>query len=155
MTKAVRGNVAATMGLALLTSLVCLIPVTALGAWGANQETLEFDSEEFGLYGTIGSSLPTIGSLLASIALTGFLAYVIGQAVLGRKVGIGETWDGTKRRLPALAGAVVLTVVGAVAVTGAIGTTPGMLCILAGAGLGIYVKYVVEGKDPGNGEPRP
>jgi len=120
VTKAVRGNVAATMGLALLTALVCLIPFTALGAWVANQETLEFDSEEFGLYGTIGSSLPTIGSLLASIALTGFLAYVIGQAVLGRKVGIGETWDGTKRRLPALAGAVVLTIVGAVAVTGAI-----------------------------------
>ena len=56
----------------------------------------------------------TIGSLLASIALTGFLAYVIGQAVLGRKVGIGETWDGTKRRLPAIAGAVAVTFVGAV-----------------------------------------
>jgi len=132
VTKAVRGNVAATMGLALLTSLVCLIPFTALGAWVANQETLEFDSEEFGLYGTIGSSLPTIGSLLASIALTGFLAYVIGQAVLGRKVGIGETWDGTKRRLPALAGAVLLTVVGAVAVTAAILGLPVALAVSQG-----------------------
>jgi hypothetical protein len=47
------------------------------------------------------------------VALTGFLTYVIGQAVLGRKVGIGETWDGTKHRLLAVAGAVLLTVVGA------------------------------------------
>lgn len=132
VTKAVRGNVAATMGLALLTSLVCLIPFTALGAWVANQETLELDSEEFGLYGTIGSSVPTIGSLLATIALTGFLAYVIGQAVLGRKVGIGETWDGTKRRLPALAAAVVLTVVGALAVTAATLAVPIALAVSQG-----------------------
>ena len=132
VTKAVRGNVAATMGLALLTALACLIPFTALGAWVANQETLELDSEEFGLYGTIGSSLPTVGSLLASIALTGFLAYVIGQAVLGRKVGIGETWDGTKRRLPALAGAVVLTLVGAVAVIAAILGVPIALAVSQG-----------------------
>lgn len=142
VTKAVRGNVAATMGLALLTSLACLIPFTALGAWVANQETLEFDSEEFGLYGTIGSSLPTIGSLLASIALTGFLAYVIGQAVLGRKVGIGETWDGTKRRLPALAGAVVLTLVGAVAVTAAILGGPIALAVSQGFN-GLTVMLIV------------
>jgi hypothetical protein len=132
VTKAVRGNVAATMGLALITSLVCLIPFTALGAWVANQETLEFDSEEFGLYGVVGSYLPTIGSLLATIALTGFLAYVIGQAVLGRKVGIGETWDGTKGRLPALAGAVVLTSVGAVAVTATILGAPIALAVSQG-----------------------
>ena len=58
--------------------------------------------------------LPGLGSVLSTIALTGFLAYVIGQAVIGRKVGIGETWDGTKRHLPAIAGAVAVTFVGAV-----------------------------------------
>ncbi len=113
MTKAIRGNVAATVGLAFLTSLICLVPATALGAWIASQETLSIDSASAGLYGTIGSNLPTLGSLVSTVALTGFLAYVIGQAVLGRKVGIGETWDGTKRRLPAVAGAVALTVLGA------------------------------------------
>ncbi len=113
VTKAIRGNVAATVGLAFVTSLICLVPATALGAWIASQETLAFDSDEFGVYGTIGSNLPTLGSAISTVALTGFLAYVVGQAVLGRKVGIGETWDGTKRRLPALAGAVLLTVLGA------------------------------------------
>lgn len=133
VTKAVRGNVAATMGLALLTSLVCLIPFTALGAWVANQETASFDSDEAGFYGAIGTNLPTFGSIFASIALTGFLAYVIGQAVLGRKVGMGETWDGTKRRLPALTGAVLLTALGALVVVAAI--LGGPIALLASQGL--------------------
>lgn len=133
VTKAVRGNVAATMGLALLTALVCLIPFTALGAWVANRETASFDSDQAGVYGLIGTYLPSIGSVLASIALTGFLAYVIGQAVLGRKVGMGETWDGTKRRLPALAAAVVLTLVGALAVVAAI--LGGPIALLVSQGL--------------------
>lgn len=118
VTKAIRGNVAATMGLAVVTSLVCLVPATALGAWVASQESFTLDSETTGVYGAIGTYLPSLGSLVATIALTGFLAYVIGQAVLGRKVGIGETWDGTKRRLPALVGAVVLTMIGVVVIFG-------------------------------------
>jgi hypothetical protein len=113
VTKAIRGNVAATIGLAVITSLVCLVPTTALGAWIASRETLSIDSESSGLYGAVGNYLPAIGSVVSSIALTGFLAYVIGQAVIGRKVGIGETWDGTKGRLLAIAGAVLLTIVGA------------------------------------------
>ena len=100
VTKAIRGNVAATIGLAVLTSLACLVPTTALGAWVASQETLSAESDSFGVYGLLGTYLPGLGSVLSTIALTGFLAYVIGQAVIGRKVGIGETWDGTKRRLP-------------------------------------------------------
>jgi hypothetical protein len=113
VTKAIRGNVAATIGLAVLTSLACLVPTTALGAWVASKETLSVESDSFGVYGVLGTYLPGLGSMLSTIALTGFLAYVIGQAVIGRKVGIGETWDGTKRRLPAIAGAVVVTFVGA------------------------------------------
>ena len=114
VTKAIRGNVAATIGLAVLTSLACLVPTTALGAWVASKETLSAESDSFGVYGVLGTYLPGLGSVLSTIALTGFLAYVIGQAVIGRKVGIGETWDGTKRRLPAIAGAVVVTFVGAI-----------------------------------------
>ncbi|HYN66170.1 MAG TPA: hypothetical protein VES93_04725 [Ornithinibacter sp.] len=111
--KAIRGNVAATIGLAVVTSLVCLVPTTALGAWVASQETLSFEDDDFGLYGLIGTYLPGLGSIVSSIALTGFLAYVIGQAVIGRKVTIGETWDGTKHRLLAIAGAVLVTSLGA------------------------------------------
>jgi len=118
VTKAIRGNVAATIGLAVLTSIVCLVPATALGAWIASRETTSLDSSSLGIYGLVGNYVPTVGSLISTIALTGFLAYVIGQAVIGRKVGIGETWDGTKGRLLAIAGAVLVTMVGAVLIIG-------------------------------------
>lgn len=123
--KAIRGNVAATIGLAVVTSLVCLVPTTALGAWLASQEDLTVldgsgSDATLGLYGLLGTYLPGLGSVIASIALTGFLSYVIGQAVIGRKVGIGETWDGTKRRLPAIAGAVLITIVGALLILGVV-----------------------------------
>jgi hypothetical protein len=123
--KAIRGNVAATIGLAVVTSLICLVPTTALGAWLASQEDITVldgsgSGTTLGLYGLLGTYLPGLGSVIASIALTGFLSYVIGQAVIGRKVGIGETWDGTKRRLPAIAGAVLITIVGALLIMGVV-----------------------------------
>ncbi|KRE43780.1 glycerophosphoryl diester phosphodiesterase membrane domain-containing protein [Knoellia sp. Soil729] len=112
--RAVRGNVAATVGLAALTSLVFLVPFTALGAWvSSNEESVSLEesvnSDTAGLVGTVGSFIPSIGSWFSTILLAGFLAYVIGQAVLGRKVSAGETWRGTARRIWALLGATVLT----------------------------------------------
>lgn len=112
--RAVRGNVAATVGLAALTSLVFLVPFTALGAWVSSQEksvTLEesVNGDTAGLAGQLGSAIPSIGSSLSTILLAGFLAYVIGQAVLGRKVSAGETWRGTVRRIWPLIGATLLT----------------------------------------------
>ncbi|MGL4743153.1 MAG: hypothetical protein ACRCXL_02000 [Dermatophilaceae bacterium] len=115
--KAIRGNVAATMGLALLVSAVCIAPATALAAWVASLETIDLasaandETASFGLYGMAGSLIPSVAAGVASVALTAFLAYVVGQAVLGRKVGAGETWDGTWRRLLAIVGTVVLSVV--------------------------------------------
>jgi hypothetical protein len=136
VTKAIRGNVAATMGLALVTSLICLVPTTALGAWLASMETTDFMTGEGGGLGLVGGYLPSLGALVSTVALTGFLAYVIGQAVLGRKVGIGETWDGTKRRLPAVAGAVLVTIVGAVVGLGMVLGLPIAWLVVAGAEVG-------------------
>ena len=136
VTKAIRGNVAATMGLALVTSLVCLVPTTALGAWLASMETTDFMTGEGGGIGLVGGYLPSLGAIVSTVALTGFLAYVIGQAVLGRKVGIGETWDGTKRRLPAVAGAVLVTIVGAIVGLGMVLGLPIAWLVVAGAEVG-------------------
>lgn len=141
--KAIRGNVGATMGLALLTSVVCLVPTTALGAWVASQEPATLDTGEFGVYGLAGTYLPALGSLISTVALTGFLAYVIGQAVLGRKVGIGETWDGTKRRLPAVAGAVLVTVVGGILLVLLMLGLPILLLIRDGAGVATVLLLVL------------
>lgn len=143
--KAIRGNVAATMGLALLTSVVCLVPTTALGAWVASLEPATTESDEFGVLGLVGTYIPGLGSVISSIALTGFLAYVIGQAVLGRKVGIGETWDGTKRRLPAVAGAVLVTVVGGILLVLLLLGLPILLLVREGAGVATVLLLVLGG----------
>jgi hypothetical protein len=109
--KAIRGNVAATMGLAFVTTLIFLVPTTALGAWIASQESLDFESTEdvFPVAGTIGSVVPSFGTSLSAILLTGFVAFVISQAVMGRKVTAGQTWEATRGRLLALVGATIVT----------------------------------------------
>jgi hypothetical protein len=112
--RAIRGNVGATMGLAVLTTLAFLVPTTALGAWVAGQETAGPDTASsldasFPVAGTLGSYLPTLGTSLSTILLTGFVAFVIGQAVMGRRVTAGQTWDGTRGRLLAVLGATIVT----------------------------------------------
>ncbi len=118
--KAVRGNPAATIGLAALTSFVLLLPTTALGAFLAGVSGTDALGTAFSGSDTlpdgyalslVGQYLPGIGQLLAGILLAGFLAQVVGQAVLGRKVGMGEVWRATRGR--------VLPMVGVVLVTGA------------------------------------
>lgn len=137
--RAVRGNVAATVGLAALTSLVFLVPFTALGAWVSSTEqsvTLEESVADgtAGLVGTLGSAIPSIGSWFSTILLAGFLAYVIGQAVLGRKVSAGETWRGTIPRIWALAGATLLTSLAIMLTLALILVVPVVVLVAGGVG---------------------
>lgn len=105
--KAVRGNLAATVGLACVTSVACLVPTTALGAWIASGQSLS-PATPLPAVGLAGSYLPQVGTILASALLTGLLAFVIGQAVIGRRVTADETWEGTRGRIVPLVGAVLL-----------------------------------------------
>ncbi|MBM6402899.1 hypothetical protein JQN72_01385 [Phycicoccus sp. CSK15P-2] len=141
--KAVRGNPGATIGLATLTSFAFLLPTTALGTWLASQSEitmLETGSsgasdtfpDGFGL-GIVGMYLPYIGQLLSAILLAGFLAQVVGQAVLGRKVGMGGTWRATRSRVPALVGAVLVSMLAGVVVLGGLVGLPLAFVIAVGA----------------------
>ena len=109
--KAIRGNVAATMGLAFVTTLLFLVPTTALGAWVASQESLDIESTQdlFPIAGTLGSVVPSLGTSGSAVLLTGFVAFVISQAVMGRRVTAGQTWEGTRGRLLPLVGATIVT----------------------------------------------
>lgn len=106
--KIIKGNPASTVGIALLVALVALIPTTPLGLWVARQGSSDAVDpnaplgESFGTDGilvTIGQYIPTLAGSLATVALAGFIAYVTGQAVLGRKVKLPETWQGTRPHL--------------------------------------------------------
>ncbi|SDP30320.1 hypothetical protein SAMN04489867_2011 [Pedococcus dokdonensis] len=109
--KAIRGNVAATMGLAFVTTLLFLVPTTALGVWvAAQQEVLDVGTDDvFPVAGTLGSLVPSLGTSGSTILLTGFVAFVISQAVMGRRVSAGQTWEGTRGRILPLVGATIVT----------------------------------------------
>lgn len=61
-----------------------------------------------GGFAILGTMLPTLGVAGVSLVLVAFMAYVIGQAVLGRKVSAGETWDGAKPFIGRVVGATIL-----------------------------------------------
>jgi hypothetical protein len=106
--KIIKGNPASTVGVALVIALIALIPTTPLGLWVARQGSSDWldptapVDEGTGadvILVTAGQYIPTIAGSLATVALAGFIAYVTGQAVLGRKVKLPETWRGTRPHL--------------------------------------------------------
>ena len=143
VTKTIRGNVGATIGLAFITILVLTVPSTALGLWIGNQADTALNSTDsaagggmlaaVGL-GALGSYIPALVIAFGAIVLTGFVSYVVGQAVLGRKVRAGETWDGTKGRLGSVVVAAVLTGLIEVAVVVAIVIIPVVLLVTSDSG---------------------
>ena len=116
---AVRGNPAATIGLALVTTAVALVPLTLIGVWLASTlsaRTAGLDSFDPALdgYATASGSAAAVGATAASLTpqlamyvtallLPLFMAVVIGQGVQGRRIGLGETARAARGRiLPAL-----------------------------------------------------
>lgn len=118
---AVRGNPGATIGLALLTSAVVLVPFTALGMWVSGQPLTLTDPQArdalqplvgaSGLAGLLGSYVPVLATYGTAFLLPLFMAFVVGHGVRGRKVGLGETWRLTRGRIPAGLGATLLLLV--------------------------------------------
>lgn len=109
----VRGNPAATLGLALLTTTVTLVPTTLLALWVAGQDldlgallgsdpfddpSMAGGSDPF-LSATIASYVPLLTMWVTSILLPLFMALVIGHAIRGRKVTLGETWRESRSRI--------------------------------------------------------
>ena len=116
----VRANPKATLGLTtvvvIATQLVALIlSVGPLTFSGQLAPTLTGDEVSTGvLLGSSVSSLAgAIATGLASILLSGLLTVVIGRAVFGASITIGEAWQRLRGRLWALIGFSVLEVLGA------------------------------------------
>lgn len=118
---ALRRNPKAFIGLALLTSLVVLLLFGALGALAYLVATQLGDSASDGLLaaGVVGGfTLVYALTAIVSVALTGILAYPVGEGVLGRRPTAGETWRRTRRMVPRLAGLCLLLMVPTLAVIG-------------------------------------
>jgi hypothetical protein len=103
--KAVRFNPKSMVGLSALVLAVFLAPSAALGI-GTTQLTARFLSrfgpEGKAVIGLPSSLLQIMSTGLATALLSGLLIHVVGQAVLGRKASIGQTWQATRGRLISL-----------------------------------------------------
>ena len=98
-----RRNPSATVGTGFLVLAVLLVP-SFLGSL-AVLRVGALASEDRYLLSTMVSVLFLA---LASAALTGMIVHVVGEAVLGDRAGLGDTWRAVRGRLPALLGVLVL-----------------------------------------------
>ena len=142
--KIIKGNPASTVGIALILALIALIPTTPLGLWVSNlgSASVVFDptvtpgadagtGADF-LLVFLGQMIPSIAGSLAIIPLAGFIAYVTGQAVMGRKVKLPETWQGTKPHVLRVIGVSLLVSLAMALLTAAF-LAPGVIVFLMGA----------------------
>ncbi|MGD8148523.1 hypothetical protein [Ornithinimicrobium sp. Y1694] len=108
-----RRNPTATIGMALLVLTALLVP-SALASL-AIAEYVQAPATDRGALITLTGM---VFSMIASVALTGMLVHVVGEAVLGDRVGLGETWRAVRGRLPALIGTMLLISLGLFLVVG-------------------------------------
>jgi hypothetical protein len=103
--KAVRFNPKSMVGLSALVLATFLIPSAALGM-GATHLTARSLStrgpEAQSLVGLPAMVIQLLLTMLATAILSGLLIHVVGQAILGRKPSMGQTWRTTRGRLPSL-----------------------------------------------------
>ncbi|HEX2211932.1 MAG TPA: hypothetical protein VHH12_00380 [Mycobacterium sp.] len=123
----VRANPRATLGLTtvvvVITQFVALImSVGPLAASGSLAPALAGDETSIGVL--LGSTLSSLGGALAtwlaSILLSGLLTVVVGRAVFGTGITIGEAWQRLRGRFWALIGFTVLEVLAAALLVAAV-----------------------------------
>lgn len=122
----IRTNPKATLGLTTIVVVVAQIvalllqigPLAATGVLSPASGVFEpSTSTEFSDSSVIAlllsSAAGTITTVLAGIVLSGLLTVVVGRAVFGATIGIGEAWQRVRGRLLPLLGITALEAVGA------------------------------------------
>jgi hypothetical protein len=136
----IRANPKATLGLTAIVVvatqvLALILSVGPLAATGELTSTLSGGEVPTGmLLGSSISSLAGYGATwLSGILLTGMLTVVVGRAVFGAGITIGEAWQRLRPRLWALIGFALLEAIGATLIIG------------VGFGVAVGVGYVING----------
>src|SRR6185503_11112862 len=118
--KAVRFNPKSMVGLSALVLGAFLVPSALLGIGATHLlagflNRLDPDTRRVlgpgskDLLGLPSSMLQLMFNALATALLSGLLIHVVGQAVLGRKPDLAQTWRSTRGRLPSLLALLVLS----------------------------------------------
>jgi hypothetical protein len=132
--KAVRFNPKSMVGLSALVLAAFLIPSAAL-AVAATQIVAKSPNNsgpgaEFFL-GLPSSLIQAVSTTLATAILSGLLSQVVGQAILGRRPDIGQTWRSTRGRILSLLWLIILSGLFSLLAT-AVLVGPGVLLLVKG-----------------------
>jgi hypothetical protein len=133
-----RRNPEATLGMSVVVMGVVLLP-SLLISLGLGALT-RLSPEDISL---VGIFLPSLLSIFATLALSGFIIYVVSEAALGDKVGLGQTWAAVRGRIPALVGVTLLATLALLGIAGvvlaptlvlaaAVGEVAGVLLVVLG-----------------------
>ena len=103
--KTMRRNPEATIGMAVLVLGVLLVPSLGLSllvpSLFPDLNTIDAIA--------IASLIPTMINSLATLALSGFIIYVVSEAALGDRAGISQTWRAVRGRILPLIGVSILS----------------------------------------------
>ena len=116
----IRANPKATLGLTTIVVVIAQIIALILqvGPLAATGELGVLRGEEASTAAALGSSASGLASaittLLSSILLSGMLTVIVGRAVFGARITIGEAWQRVRGRLLALLGYTLMWLVGAI-----------------------------------------
>lgn len=123
----IRTNPKATLGLTaiivVVTQIITLIAAAGPLAAASRLRTAPPDELTGGDVAAWMASAGLAGLLgwLAGVLLSGMLTVVVGRAVFGSTISVGETWAMIRGRLPALIGLVALEFVGLILLGGLVG----------------------------------
>lgn len=115
----IRGNPGATLGLSLIVHLIVAVPSLLLTLWlkkvsfadGLNLEPKSDGSPDSSLLTfDLITPIAQIFTYLGGIVLAGMIVVVVSDAVLGRRITMGETWTRIRPRIWALLGMTALLV---------------------------------------------
>ena len=116
----IRANPKATLGLTTVVVVIAQIIglILQVGPLAATGELGVLRGEEASTAAVLGSSASGLASaittLLSSILLSGMLTVIVGRAVFGARITIGEAWQRVRGRLLALLGYTLMWLVGAI-----------------------------------------
>ena len=142
----IRRNPEATIGMAVVVLGAFLLPSLALSF--SVQLIPGVGPEGAGIIGVL---IPSVVSAFATLVLSGFVLYVVSEAALGDKVGLGQTWSQVRGRLLPLVVATFLTsalllaplVLAGALLVGAVVGGDTVLIVLGVAGLGVSVLALI------------
>jgi hypothetical protein len=144
----IRANPVATLGLAAIVVTITQLIEVPLTGFALNQMSgvvpgpggqVAPEGGFTAMAGLFGSSaVSALVTFVATTVLSGLLIAVLGQAVLGRRMRIGEAWAAVRSRIPGLLGLTLLIVLLLVLVLFA-GWVPLVILAVAEASAGITV----------------